>query len=79
MNNKKSEHSAEKAIRAVASKHGIGVETVRYEIEVAFATARENTDPKVQEFWNSVPRKGKTLTPEEVIAYVAGALIQNHR
>lgn len=72
MSNKKAEHSAKKAIKAVASKNGISVETVRHELEVAIAAARENTDPKVQAFWNSVPHKGETLTPEEVIAYIAG-------
>ncbi len=72
MSNKKAEYSAKKAIQAVARQHGVSVETVCHEIEVAIAAARENTDPKVQEFWNSVPRKGETLTPEEVIAYIAG-------
>lgn len=71
MSNKKTEHSAEKAIEAVASKNGISVEAVYNEIEVAIAVARKSANPKVQAFWDSVPRRGKIPTPEEVITYIA--------
>lgn len=47
------------------------MDTVRYEIEIAIFAASNCTDPKVQAFWESVPRKGERPTPEEVIVYLA--------
>lgn len=72
MNKRKAKQSARNALAVVAKKNGVSLETVKREIEVAIAAARENNDPIVQAFWNSIPHKGKTLTPEEVIAYIAG-------
>lgn len=71
MSYKKADLSAQKSLEAVAKMNGVSVETVKQEIELAIAVASENSDPKVQAFWNSVPRKGKVPTPEEVIAYIA--------
>ena len=71
MSYKKAELSAKKSLETVAKKNGVSVETVKQEINYAIAVARENSDPKVQAFWNSIPRKGKAPTPEEVIAYIA--------
>lgn len=71
MKYKEVEYSAEKSLEAVAKKNGVSIEAVKREINFAIAIARENSDPKVQAFWNSVPHKGKTPTPEEVIAYIA--------
>ncbi|MGD8401121.1 MAG: sporulation initiation factor Spo0A [Bacillota bacterium] len=39
-------------------------------IELAIAVALKSTDPKAQEFWKSVTRKGEHPTPEEVIVYI---------
>jgi hypothetical protein len=71
MSYKKAELSAKKSLEDVARKNGVSVDEVKSEIELAIAIARENSDPKVQAFWNSVPSKGKVPTPEEVIAYIA--------
>lgn len=71
MSYKKAELSAQKSLEAVAKMNGVSVEAVKQEIELAIAVARENSDPKVQAFWSSVPHKGKAPTPEEVIAYIA--------
>lgn len=71
MSYKKAKLSAQKSLEAVARKNGVSVEEVNREIEFAITIARENTDPNIQAFWNSVPHKNKALTPEEVIAYIA--------
>lgn len=61
-----------KALKQLAKKEGVSVETVRHEIEIAIAEARKNTDPKARAFWKTVPHKGEQPTPEEVIVYLAG-------
>ena len=62
---------AERALKQLAKKEGVSVETVRHEIEIAISAARKSTDPKAQNFWKSVPRKGEYPTPEEVIVHLA--------
>jgi len=68
---------AEKSLRQIAGREGIGVDTIRWEIEIAIAAARENPDPKIQAFWKSIPCKGEYPTPEETIAYIAGKFGEN--
>ena len=63
---------AERALKKLAQKEGVSVETVRREIENAIAAAQRRTDPQAQKFWKSVPCKGERPTPEEVIVYIAG-------
>ena len=63
---------AKKALKQLAKREGVSVETVRHEIEIAIAEARKSTDPKAQAFWKSVPHKGEYPTPEEVIVHLAG-------
>jgi len=63
---------AKKALKQLAKREGVSVETVRHEIEIAIAAARKSTDPKARAFWKSVPRKGEYPTPEEVIVHLAG-------
>ena len=72
MSRKNAEQSVKNVLKTVADNNGVSVETVRHEIEVAIAAARENTDPNVRAFWNDLPCKGETPTPEEVIAYITG-------
>jgi len=61
-----------RSLKKVAQKYGVSVEEVRRDIGLAASAAKENPDPQIQAFWDSVPRKGDKPTPEEVIAYVAG-------
>lgn len=63
---------AERALKQLAKKEGVSVETVRHQIEIAIAEARKSTDPKAQAFWKTVPHKGEYPTPEEVIVHLAG-------
>ena len=75
MNKKKIERSLKK----VAEKYGVSVEEVRRDISFAASTAKENPDPKIQAFWDSIPSKGEKPTPEEVIAHIAGIADKKHK
>ena len=67
------EKAAAKALKAVAKKHGVSVEEVRWEIEQAISAAKESQEEKAVRFWSAVPHKGERPTPEEVIAYLIEA------
>lgn len=72
MSDKTMEKTVHKALKSVAKREGVSVESVRHEIELAVAAARENDDPEIQMFWNSIPTKNNnSLTAEDVIAYFA--------
>ena len=68
MNKKKIERSLKK----VAEKYGVSVEEVRRDINLAASAAKENPDPQIQAFWDSIPSAGDAPTPEEVVAHIAG-------
>jgi hypothetical protein len=60
----------QKALKAVAKREGISVESVRREIENAVAAARKNNDPGVRALWEAVPVKdSEHLTGEDIVAF----------
>jgi hypothetical protein len=59
------------ALERLAKQKGVSVNMIRYEIERAIESALKNPDQKTRAFWLSVPRKGESPAPEEVIAYIA--------
>jgi len=66
------EKTVQNVLESIAKKEGISVESVRREIDIAIAAARQNNDPTIQAFWNSIPAKtDESLTAEDVIAYYA--------
>ena len=66
MNNKK----MQRLLKKIAKKHGVSVEDVRRDIDLAASMAKENPDEKIQAFWDSIPSKGDKPTPEEVLAHI---------
>ena len=66
-----------KAIEQVALRRGVDVEEVRREIEKAIEARMSNPDPKVQEYWAKIPRKGEKPTPEEVIVYAKRKIVNS--
>lgn len=60
-----------KAISKVALKNGVSENEVRAEIQKVIDKCMKNNDPKTMELWKKIPRKGKKLTPEEFIDYMA--------
>ena len=61
-----------RSLKKIAKKYGVSEEEVRRDISLATSAARENPDPQIQKFWDSIPSKGEKPTPEEVIAHIAG-------
>ena len=63
--NENKDHSVKNALEAVAKQEGISVETMRREIDIVIAAARQSDDPVVQNLWKLVSEKGgASLTPE---------------
>ena len=62
---------AEAALLEVARRHHTTVEEVRREIRLAMAMAMCNPDPAVQKRWREIPHTGDTITPEDLITYLA--------
>lgn len=61
----------------IAAEHNTTVEEVRQEIEAAILAGFNNPDPKVQEQWAKIPRRGDIPTPDELITYVVRQAKQN--
>lgn len=62
---------ADAALREVARKNHITVDEVRKEIQLAMIAAMCNPDPAVQKRWCEIPHTGDTITPEDLITYIA--------
>lgn len=58
-------------LETIAQKEGISPEKVRDEIALAISLAQKSTDPRTQNFWNSIPCQGTSPTVEEIIDYLA--------
>lgn len=63
--------NADAALREVARKNHITVDEVRKEIRLAMIAAMCDPDPAVQKRWREIPHTGDTLTPEDLITYIA--------
>lgn len=63
--------TAENAMKKIAEREGIPVESVRKHIQIAMLNGLCSNDPQVKAFWASIPRKGDVPTPEELIMYVS--------
>ena len=75
MNKKK----VERSLKKIAKQYGVSVEEVRRDINLAAITAKENPDPKIQAFWDSIPSKSDNPTPEEVVAHIAGIVDKKNK
>ena len=61
----------------IAKEHGVSVEEVAREIEVALAFAKNSPDPNVQANWANVPCKGDTPRALDVITHLAKKAKEN--
>lgn len=66
---------AARAIQEIARRDGTAPEMVRKHIQLAMLNGLISDDPKVQAEWAKIPRAGEIPTPEEVIAFVAGEVL----
>lgn len=58
-------------LEEVARREHMSVQEVRAEMQAAIEEGQKSEDPAVQKRWAAIPRKGKELTLEEFIAYLA--------
>lgn len=65
------ELDAEAALREVARRNHISVDEVRKEIKLAMLAAMCSSDPAIQKKWKDIPYEGDTITPEDLIRYIA--------
>ena len=75
----KEEHPMKKSdgltvLEQVALKHGVSVEEVRREINLAIEDALLDPTFEVKEYWAKIPKKGEKPTPEEMIEYIANKI-----
>ena len=68
---KKKNINADAALQEVERRHHTTVEEVRKEIRLAMIAAMCNPDPAVQKRWREIPHTGDTITPEDLITYIA--------
>lgn len=64
-----------RSLASVAKQNGVSVDEVKREIQKAIDIGMANPDPKIQAFWNSIPRAGERPTPEEVISFFAKEMV----
>ncbi len=69
-------HELELIIQQIADSHHITPEYVRKEMQLAMEEGQKGEDPGVQAMRHAIPRKGKKLTREEFVAYLATQLAQ---
>jgi len=69
--------TAKRALERVAGIEMVSLDKIRGEIELLIAREQKNPDPKVQEFWASVPRQGDKITAEELIMYIADIICED--
>lgn len=69
MNRNKKEKISEH-LRTIAEKEGITEKEVRSEIAYAVSLALKSSDPKIQNFWKTVPCEGDSPTVEEIIDFI---------
>ena len=62
---------ADATLREVARKNHITVDEVRKEIQLAMIAAMCDPNPAVQKRWREIPHTGDTITPEDLITYIA--------
>lgn len=69
-------HALELIIQQIANSHHTTPENVRHEMQLAMEEGQKSADPSIQAMWNAIPRKGKKLTLEEFISYLATQITQ---
>ena len=60
---------AKAALKTVALREGKSVREVRDAIRDAIKCGMENPDPNVKKLWDSIPRTGDAVEPEDLIVW----------
>lgn len=69
--NKQKLSAPEIAIRKIALQEEVSVEYVRKQMQIGMLNGLCSSDPKVKEFWDSIPSENGVPTPEELITYIS--------
>ncbi len=77
--NKYKKEIVEKNLQTIAEREGLSVDEVYDEIALAISLAIKDPNPKVQEFWKSVPSEGEAPTIEETIAFLAAKMAKERK
>lgn len=64
-------YNADIALKQIAFRDGISVDSVKKNIQIAIISGLCSSDPRVQEYWRGIPCKGQRPTPEELIVFLA--------
>lgn len=59
-----------KILKKVAQKNCVSIMEVKREIQAALDEGMRSSDPKVLDYWKSIPCKGEKPTIDEVITYL---------
>ena len=62
-------------LQQIADNKDCEVEDVRREMQLAIDAAQKDTDPKIRALWESFPHEGDKVTPEDVVAFMYGVLM----
>jgi len=76
INKYEKQRAAENAIRKIAEREGVTVESVKKHMQIAMINGLCSTNPKVKAFWDSIPHEKEIPTPEEFITYVSMTIIR---
>lgn len=60
---------AKDALKTVAQREGKSVREVREAIRDAIRCGMEDPDPNVRKLWDSIPRTGDAVEPEDLIVW----------
>ncbi|MBE6980948.1 MAG: hypothetical protein E7437_01350 [Ruminococcaceae bacterium] len=61
-------------LSVLAQKYDLTPQQIYRSMEIAIESAQSSSDPAIQKKWSSIPHKGKTVTPEDLISYIIGSL-----
>ena len=70
------QNAADRALRKIAEREGVTVDSVRRQIQIAMINGLSSTDPKIKAFWDNIPRENEIPTPEELILYISGTIVR---
>ena len=64
----------EKELAQVAEAYQVTPGVMLQKMEHILREGQQSRDPQVQSLWAAIPRSGSTLTPEDLVSYLAETL-----
>ena len=60
----------ERIIKQIAIQHGVTPKEIKHEMMLAITEGQNSPDPFIRTQWQSIPKKGKSLTLEDFLNYL---------